>query len=586
MTSILTNHSAMTALQTLRAVGQALSEQQTQVSSGMRVAYASDNAAYWSISTTMRSDSQAISAVSDALGLGQAKVDVAYSGMDAVVGTLSEFKARLVAAKEPGVDIAKVQQDLDQFKQQVVSISTSASFSGQNWLSTDIPDLYDTSLNKASVVSSFTRGSGGGVAVNHIDVPLLGISLFNSAGGGLLQADPRDIKTIGGLRFPYDGGSMSDYSLRSTGGYRPSDFRFDFSAPMTFDAGDSISFEVVVDADNPADGITAPYRSGKTSAVTIDAGVVNSVLGRTDGTISTYKDYARVLRSVLSGSGLTATTYTRWEPPGQTKTWVDIPDVVGIMHNGVAGLDGSAMEVRNVSANGVAVTGEIEDRAVSYGGRRSSMTLDFKPFTVFEGVVVSMNFRIDDEGYKSLSFDKDFVESVLGVDDGRVETAEDMASVLSALVARPDVIVEATDASTVSVRTDPLIDRKSGHRSSIGFYGISVNIEPIPTMNFMDIDIEQNPGMVDSYLTYMDTVFGRVVDATSSLGALQSRMEMQAEFAGRMLDAMKSGIGRLVDADMNEASARLRALQAQQQLAIESLQIANAQSDSLLSLFR
>ncbi|MFN7092142.1 MAG: flagellin, partial [Allorhizobium sp.] len=46
------------------------------------------------------------------------------------------------------------------------------------------------------------------------------------------------------------------------------------------------------------------------------------------------------------------------------------------------------------------------------------------------------------------------------------------------------------------------------------------------------------------------------------------------------------GIGRLVDADMDEASTRLKALQTQEQLAIQALSIANSQSETFLSLFR
>ena len=100
VTSILTNIAAMAALQTLRSVGARMTETQRQVSSGLRVQVAADNAAYWSISTTMRSDNMAISAVSDALGLGAAKLDTAYTGTEAVIEVLDEFKAKLVAARE------------------------------------------------------------------------------------------------------------------------------------------------------------------------------------------------------------------------------------------------------------------------------------------------------------------------------------------------------------------------------------------------------------------------------------------------------------------------------------------------------
>ncbi len=70
MTSIMTNAAAMAALQTLRTIDGNLETTQNKISSGYRVQTASDNAAYWSIATTMRSDNKALSTVSDALGLG------------------------------------------------------------------------------------------------------------------------------------------------------------------------------------------------------------------------------------------------------------------------------------------------------------------------------------------------------------------------------------------------------------------------------------------------------------------------------------------------------------------------------------
>ncbi|MGQ3366535.1 flagellin N-terminal helical domain-containing protein, partial [Rhizobium oryzihabitans] len=75
MTSILTNIAAMSALQTLRSIGQNMEATQDRVSSGLRVGQASDNAAYWSIATTKRSDNGARSAVQDARGHGAATGD-------------------------------------------------------------------------------------------------------------------------------------------------------------------------------------------------------------------------------------------------------------------------------------------------------------------------------------------------------------------------------------------------------------------------------------------------------------------------------------------------------------------------------
>lgn len=119
MTSIMTNPAAMAALQTLRAINHNLETTQGRISSGYRVETAADNAAYWSIATTMRSDNAALSTVHDALGLGAAKVDTFYSAMDTVIDVMTEIKAKLVAASEPGVDKDKINKEVAELKSQL-----------------------------------------------------------------------------------------------------------------------------------------------------------------------------------------------------------------------------------------------------------------------------------------------------------------------------------------------------------------------------------------------------------------------------------------------------------------------------------
>ena len=67
---------------------------------------------------------------------------------------------------------------------------------------------------------------------------------------------------------------------------------------------------------------------------------------------------------------------------------------------------------------------------------------------------------------------------------------------------------------------------------------------------------------------------------------IKKRVEMQEEFVANLMDSIDEGIGRLVDADMNFESTRLKALQTQQQLGIQALSIANTNSQNILSLFR
>jgi len=136
------------------------------------------------------------------------------------------------------------------------------------------------------------------------------------------------------------------------------------------------------------------------------------------------------------------------------------------------------------------------------------------------------------------------------------------------------------------IKSDPAVDRRWGSRTSIDFDNIRVSIEPLPTINFLDIDIIENPELVNDYIDYHEVAASRVVAGTALIGALQNRIALQSEFTEKLMANIDKGIGRLVDADMNEESSRLKALQAQEQLAIQSLSIANSSSESIMQLFR
>ena len=87
-------------------------------------------------------------------------------------------------------------------------------------------------------------------------------------------------------------------------------------------------------------------------------------------------------------------------------------------------------------------------------------------------------------------------------------------------------------------------------------------------------------------LSSIEGLIDTAIDAAASFGSSQGRIETQSDFVSKLSDSLKSGIGSMVDANMEEASARLQALQVQQQLGVQSLSIANQAPQSILSLFR
>ena len=97
-----------------------------------------------------------------------------------------------------------------------------------------------------------------------------------------------------------------------------------------------------------------------------------------------------------------------------------------------------------------------------------------------------------------------------------------------------------------------------------------------------DADLED----LEQMITWVDTAIGSMTTSAANLGAVKQRVSLQQDFVKTLMDAITRGIGTLVDADMNEESTRLQALQVQQQLGVQSLSIANQNSQNILSLFK
>ncbi|MBX9460313.1 MAG: flagellin [Brevundimonas sp.] len=84
---------------------------------------------------------------------------------------------------------------------------------------------------------------------------------------------------------------------------------------------------------------------------------------------------------------------------------------------------------------------------------------------------------------------------------------------------------------------------------------------------------------LDDSITQLNASLGEI-------GAQAKQIEAHNSFVTKLVDTLESGIGNLVDADLAKESARLQALQVQQQLGAQSLSIANQAPQIILSLFR
>ncbi len=185
MSSILTNTSAMVALQTLKNTNTNLQKAQNEISTGKSIASAKDNSAIWAISKVMEADVNGFKAISDSLSLGQSTVAVARQAAETVTDLLTEIKGKIVAAQEDNVDRTKIQSDITALTKQIESVVSAAQFNGLNLVDGSVTGTNVDGNTGINVLSSLDRDASGNVTSNSIGVASQNLSL---TGGTALTA--------------------------------------------------------------------------------------------------------------------------------------------------------------------------------------------------------------------------------------------------------------------------------------------------------------------------------------------------------------------------------------------------------------
>ncbi|MCF6305810.1 MAG: flagellin [Rhodobacteraceae bacterium] len=398
MSSILTNSSAMVALQTLQSINKSLGSTMSEISTGRSVDNAKDNASIWAISQTMQSDVDGFKGISSALATGGASVAVARTAAESITDLLGQIKSKIVAAQDPSADQGKLQTDIAELRNQVGSVVGAAQFNGLN--------LVDGTNASVNVLASLDRDATGTVTASNITVS--GQNLSTAAGA---------VKA----------------ALAGSDGV----------------GGDAATAAIIIDAAGTADIVVvdAALAAGDTFNVTIGDETVSYVV--------TAEDVA-------------------------------------------------AAATEEVVANGIRT-------------------------------------------------------AINGMSDANI-TAD---------VATDTITVTNAAGDTVNM-TSEIVSVGTGGLS--GLAGINVD--------------DGGGGNSVQALADVEALIQTAIDAAASFGSSQARIETQSEFVSKLTDSLKVGIGALVDADMEAASARLQALQVQQQLATQSLSIANQAPQNILSLFR
>ncbi len=436
MSSILTNNSAMVALQTLKSINMDLGKVQSEISTGKTVESAKDNAAVWAISKVMSSDVEGFKAISDSLSLGQATVGVALDASESVTDLLTEIKGKIVNSQEENVDRAKIQTDIKALSDQISSIVGAAQFNGLNLLNDSGITLEEQNAN---ILSSLDRAGDGTVSASEISVSRTDLGTSKAQ----LSAT---VAVAGGA----EGGTAvaAGTTLNDTG-----------ATLAIVAAGDNVATE---------GGTAFSLRLTGASA---------------DG-VFTPADFTTGTATLAS-------------------------DIVYVAKEGDTARD----------------IGEGLKAAFDVWRLENNVTTD------------QIDLQVTDTGLTATS---------------------DMTDANDTIALGIDTVAAATGQT----------NKGAGALAALGAIDVS-------TDEGANLALEAIEGLIQTS-----------IDTAADLGSSGRRIETQADFVGKLTDNLTSGIGALVDADMEAASAKLQALQTQQQLGVQALSIANQAPQTILSLFR
>ena len=137
LNSVNTNTGALVALQNLNATNNELTQVQSRINTGKKVASSKDNGAIWAIAQTQRGTSQALNAVKDSLQRGQSTIDVAIAAGETVSDLLLQRKEKALAASDTTLDSASrtaLNEDFKALRDQIAKAVSNADFNGSNMI--------------------------------------------------------------------------------------------------------------------------------------------------------------------------------------------------------------------------------------------------------------------------------------------------------------------------------------------------------------------------------------------------------------------------------------------------------------------
>jgi flagellin len=551
--SILTNQNAMVAVQSLNATNKAISTSQSRISTGLKVGNAADNAATYAISAVMKSDIAAYKSIKENLALGTSIVSTARSASETVTKLIDQIKGKVTSAESPAIDRSKTQADIEALIAQVGSVVGSASLNGVN--------LVNGAAGKQQFLSSVDRSSDG-ISASYIDVATSDLRM--SAGGGL--------EALKGL------------SVLSTG---------DQLLTNATDAEKKVTFTVGAASANGTMNFTYTDKSGKQQSIStsIDAGTTapNAALALQNN--KAFDDAGFEVKAVMSGGVATGDVQISAKNRDYQVSFDSTKALTSSANTITAGVRTTELEFKD----GVPLKmGEKFEFKYKVGTEEKTVKLQVgqgisgKAGMAEDGVTV-YNINSDlvsDSDVTGATIATEIRTAILGP-VGNPNTDFVSGAAVAGVAATPGTAgPDGIAGNTDDVAAIPGTPGKIGLDVAAGTSGSNKLILSTANAGAELGDFQFSKTDYGTLLSKVESALKVAVDSAASFGSAQNRLTTQSDFVNQQIDTFTAGVGTLVDADMTEESARLQALQTQQQLGIQALSMANQGPQQILSLFR
>ncbi len=527
MTSINTNVTALAALRTLQQTTNDLADTQGRIESGFKVNGAADGPSTFVIAQGLRGDVQSLSAVQEGIGFGQAALTTASAGAEEISNRLNDLREQFTSARNEGLPTAPLQEEADSIISQIDAIVSASTFSGINLLDGNQDLNVLSGVNGESVQVASTDVTSSGLGLNGLNLrttdAVTRVTFDGAAATNALEFADGDT-----FQLERANGELVTFEFDSGGGVTAGNIA------VAQNADENISIDNLVAAINNVAGLSASQRDG-------DATAAASFIDIQDG--------LGPITAVNTGG---AGAFTAQTSSGALGFAADVT------FNGNNALLSDGVQFSITKADGTVLNYELDELT---GGTGSGVTNGF----------TNIDIDVDDD------------------DTGGVNTPDTAAIVdaIGAAIAGDNLEVtlaeEDTTAGTFTLRFRDTTGTAGTNRISdvqVSNTTAGTTVDPVVQRDpnreiastFAEAQIEQAAATLDTVL--------------SALGTADNRLESQASFTQLLSDKIQEGVGILVDADLAAESAQLNALQTKQQLATQSLSIANQAPNQLLSLFR